>query len=226
MLNKVDAFLSFPALRNSLGQARSTLHFAHAMNQGRLVIANLNKGALGASAANLLGALLLARVQTAGMSRGQHGGGMRDFHVIIDEAQNFADLITTLLTEGRKFGLSVTAATQHLAGLDAVARAALLGNAGTLIVYRVSSADAAELAPEFDRLHTDFNPRALTGLDRGQAIGRSPSQDTTHLSIEPLPELVAGADRVKRQSRRHYGVSRTLVEDRITRALGLKQNLR
>lgn len=219
VLNKIEAFLSFPAIRNIIGQARSTLHFVHAMDRARIVIANLSKGVLGESAAHLIGSLLIARVQTAGMSR---AAGGRDFHVMIDEAQNFGtDTIATLLSESRKFGISLTLATQYLAGLTDATRAALLGNVGTLVVYRVGNEDAEALAPEFHRLHESFNAQALRELSLGEVIARSPSHDTLRLMIDPLPLPQGSVDRIKRQSRRHYGVPRTQVEDRITRALGL-----
>lgn len=220
VLNKVEAFLSFPALRNVVGQSRSTLHFQHAMDQRRIVIANLGKGVLGESAAHLLGALLIARVQTAGMARGAQADNP-DFHLIIDEAQNFgADGVATLLSEARKFNVSLVLATQHLAGLNDRTRAALLGNAGTLICYRVGSDDAAALAPEFDALHRAFNPQALRDLGRGEAFLRTPTEDAVRILIAPLPPGDGDHEAVKRQSSRHYGVPRTRVESRINRALG------
>jgi hypothetical protein len=220
VLNKVEAFLAFPAIRNIIGQARSTLHFAHAMDHGRIIVANLNKGALGESAANLIGALLVARVQTAAM--GRRHAGVRDFHVVIDEAQNLGtDSIATLLSEARKFGISLTLATQYLAGLTETTRAALLGNVGTLVVYRVGSDDAERLAPEFHRLHTEFNPQALRELALGEVIARSPTQDTVRIQTSPLPVPQGSVETIQRQSRRHYGVPRARVEERLRRALGI-----
>jgi hypothetical protein len=226
VLNKVEAFLAFPAIRNILGQATSTLHFGHAMDKRRIVIANLGKGVLGESAAHLLGALLIARVQTAGMGR-DAGSPNPDFHVIIDEAQNFGtDSIASLLSEARKFGITLVLATQYLAGLTDTTRAATLGNVGTLITYRVGSDDAAALAPEFNGLHQEFNPQALRDLNRGEAILRSPSRDTTRIAVDPVPAGEGNPQAVKRQSRRHYGVRRAIAEARIHRALGFESNIR
>lgn len=222
VLNKIEAFLAFPAIRNMLGQARSTLHFSHAMERRRVVIANLGKGVIGESAANLLGALLIARVQTAGMAR-SGAPSNPDFHVIVDEAQNFGtESIASLLSEARKFGLSLVLATQYLSGLTDATRAATLGNVGTLISYRVGSDDAGALAPEFNGLHQAFNPQALRDLGRGEAILRTPSLDTARVEVDALPPGDGDAAAVKRQSRRHYGISRSVVEHRLHRALGFR----
>lgn len=225
VLNKVEAFLSFPAIRNILGQSRSTLHFDHALCRSRIIIANLGKGLVGDSAAWLFGALLLARVQAAAMVRA--GSPRRDFHVIVDEAQNFGThTIATLLSEARKFGISLTLATQYLAGLSEATRTALLGNVGTLVVYRVGSEDAAALAPQFDRMHSGFNPQALRELARSEAYARSPSRDTARVAVPQLPVPEGVPDLIKRQSRRHFGVSRPDVEKKLHRALGLREKIR
>jgi RecA/RadA recombinase len=222
VLNKVEALLLSPALRNILGQATSTLHFEHALAHGRIVIANLAKGLIGESHAHLLGALLLARVQAAAMARARVAAeARRDFHVVIDEAHNFGtQTIAALLSEGRKYGLSLTIATQYLAALDDGTRAALLGNVSTLVSFRVGSEDALVLAPKFNRTHQAFNPQALQELARGDAIVRFPDEDSAQLRV-PEPRLVLpSADTLKRQSRRHYSRSRRIVEAKIIRALG------
>ncbi len=130
VLNKVDAFLFSPAILNVVGQGRSTLHFEQAMQRRRVVIANLARGIIGETASRLMGALLLARVQAAGMARAALPEQARvPFHIIIDEAQLFGtDVIAHLLSEARKYGLSLTLATQFMAGLSEKTRAAIMGN--------------------------------------------------------------------------------------------------
>jgi hypothetical protein len=222
VLNKVEAFLLSSAIRHILGQATSTLHLEHALAHGRVVVANLAKGLIGETNAHLLGALVLARVQAAGMGRARVAiEQRRPFHVVIDEAQNFGTrTLAALLSEGRKYGLSLTIATQYLAALDEVTRAALLGNVGTLIAFRLGAGDAATLAPLFDRMHQPFNPQAFQDLPRGQAVVHFPDDDTARLTIHPPRVGHGNADAVKQQSRRHYGRPRRLVEARLARALG------
>jgi hypothetical protein len=220
VLNKIDAFLFSPTILNVIGQAHSTLHFDKAMASGRVVIANLARGIIGETASHLMGALLLARVQAAGMARALLPQEQRrPFHIIIDETQNFGtEVIAQLLSEARKYGLSLTLATQFLAGLDDSLRAAL-ANAATLIVFRVGQEDATLLAPEFDRAHQNFNPYALRLLQTGEAMVRVSGSEGDLLALEDAPAICGIAEHVKKQSRRHYGMKREEVQARLTQLM-------
>src|SRR4029078_1431933 len=102
------------------------------------------------------------------MARERDPDDRRPFHIVIDEAQNFGSgVITTLLTDARKFAASVTVATQFLARLDAEARQALLGSTETLVCFRLGPDDAEHLSPLFDREHQKFNAHALHNLELG-----------------------------------------------------------
>ena len=214
VLNKVESFVAFPAVRNILGQGRSTLHLDHAMARGRIVVVNLAKSKIGETAAHLMGALLLANVLSK-----LTVGEKRDFHVLIDEAHNFGS-IALLLREARKFGVSITAVTQQLSGLEEQTRAALLGTAHTLICFRLGIEDAPLLAPGFDRAFQEFNPYTLRHLERGEAVVRSGSRDAELIDM-PLPTArTCDPKVVKKQSRRHYGNPREEVELKIFGVLG------
>lgn len=222
VLNKVEAFLAFPAIRNIVGQGRSTLHLPYAMDNGRIVIVNLAAGVVGQSAANLFGALLLGRLRAAAMARArQRREDRRPFHLLIDEAQSFgSQTIANLLSETRKYALSATIATQYLSALGETTRAALIGNAATLIVFKSSADDAAILAPHFNRAHQDFNPYALQELEVGHAMVRAPGYEAAHVVIPP-PTAGWSTEAVCKQSRQHYGRPRAVVEGNIMRALAL-----
>ena len=104
VLNKVDAFLAFPTIRNILGQGRSTLHLPYAMQEGRIVICNLATGTVGETAARLFGALLLAHLRAAAMARASFPRRRSPFHLYADEAHTFGPAsIARLLSETRKF---------------------------------------------------------------------------------------------------------------------------
>jgi len=219
VLNKVEAFLAFPHVRNILGQGRSTLHLDQAMARGRVVVVSLVKSEIGESAAALMGALLLANIVSK-LSLAQD----RDFHLLIDEAHSFGDTqaLAVLLQEARKYQVTVAVATQHLAAVDEKTRAALLGNAHTIACFRLGSEDAAVLAPTFNRLHQEFNPNTLQQLERGEAVVRVGGGDATMVQIPAPVRGTGNLDAIKQQSRLHYGVPRKLVERNIAKAIGLK----
>jgi hypothetical protein len=223
VLNKVDAFLFSPAIRNVIGQAASTLHFDQAMDRRRVVIANLARGIIGETAADLMGALLLARVQAAGMARASLPEDVRSpFHIVVDEVQLFGtEVIAQILSEARKYGLSLTMATQFIAGLGEKTRAAVMGNVATLIVFRVGHDDAVVLSPEFDRAHQAFNPYALRQLGRGEAMVRLSTVESELVELQADPPSCGSAEHVKKQSRLHYGRRRKAIEGRLEHLLNV-----
>ena len=124
------------------------------MARGGIVIANLAKGAIGEQASNLLGSLLLSHLQLIAMARSdQAAEERRPFFVHVDELQSFAtESVASLLSEARKFGVHFALANQYTTQLSELVRGAVLGNAGSLVVFRVAPADAELLAPEFHPL--------------------------------------------------------------------------
>ena len=160
-----------------------------------------------------MGSLLLARAQAAVLARARDANDRRPFHIVIDEAQNFAPgVIATLLTDARKFAASVTVATQFLDRLDTEARQAVLGSTETLVCFRLGSDDAQHLAPLFDREHQSFNAHVLYNLQLGEAWCRgSLLYPDANPPTYPDPELTL------QQSRRHYAQPRGAIEDEVNR---------
>ena len=161
--NKIGALLANPFLRSILCQNSSTLNIPEAMNAGKVVIVNLSKGNLGAEPAHLLGALLItACAQAAEARRHMPEHERRDFTLYADEFQNFAtESFASILSEARKWRLSLVAANQQIAQLPDALQHAVFGNAGTLIAFRVGSLDAKRLAGELGMA----NPTALTQMN-------------------------------------------------------------
>lgn len=162
MRNKVGAFLVDPHLSRVLA-ARKTVDLRRAMDEGRVILVNLSRGRLGEGPAALLGALLLSGLSVAGLSRTDtREEDRRDFYVYLDEFHTFATLsMVTMLSELRKYRVSLTLAHQYLEQLDPNLYAAVLGNVGTLIAFRVGQADAQVLAREFA---PEFTAHDLVGL--------------------------------------------------------------
>ena len=119
------------------------------MDEGKVLLVNISKGRLGEDSSHLLGALILSTLGLAALSRAETDE-RRPFFVYLDEFQAFTTLmIATMLPELRKYGVGLTLAHQYLAQLDSDIRSAVLGNAGTLISFRVGAEDASFLAREF-----------------------------------------------------------------------------
>ena len=161
--NKVGAFLADPTLQRILNVPRSSFDLREAMDQGRILLVNLAKGRLGSDSASLLGALLVARIGLAGLSRADTTEtSRRDFWVYLDEFQSFATLsVAGMLSELRKYHVGLVLGHQYLGQLDLPLRDAILGNAGTKIMFRLGVTDAELLAPE---LAPTFAERDLVNL--------------------------------------------------------------
>ncbi len=155
VLNKVNRFLSAPAIRNCLGQTKQTIDLRRIMDEGQLLIANLSKGLLGEGHANLLGGLLVSSFQLAAQSRADTTESERaPFYFYADEFQNYtSNSFATILSEARKYGLALTIAHQYLDQLPPDLRAAILGNTGSIIAFRIGGEDAQALSREFDNIN-------------------------------------------------------------------------
>ncbi|MDA2937091.1 ATP-binding protein [Acidobacteria bacterium AH-259-A15] len=151
ILNKVGAVALNPFLRAILGQRKSDLDFRKILDRGNILIANLAKGSLGEDASSLLGSILLSKLILAGLSRADTLESKRRFFAVYaDEAQQFlTESSLSLFSELRKYAVAGAWSTQYLASLPEKVREAILGNAGTLIVFALSGEDARALSQEF-----------------------------------------------------------------------------
>lgn len=161
--NKVGAFLADPKLKRIFTDAPQMLSFRSIMDEGKTLIVNLAKGRLGEDSASLLGAILVTTLGLAAMSRGDiPPAERRPFHIYIDEFQTFTTLsVANMISELRKFAVSLTLANQHLFQIEPDVRHAVLGNAGTLITFRVGAEDAYLLSREYEPV---FQPVDLLNL--------------------------------------------------------------
>jgi hypothetical protein len=152
--NKVGQFAANPLIRNMVGQPKSTFDIRKVMDEKKIFIVNLSKGRMGEGNANLVGSMLITKIYLAAMSRADVGPevvkGLPPFYLYVDEFQSFAnESFADILSEARKYKLSLTIAHQYIEQMSDEVRAAVFGNVGTMISFRVGSYDAEVLEKEF-----------------------------------------------------------------------------
>lgn len=215
ILNKAGQFTASPQLRLILGQLAPRLDLAFTMNNRRILIANLAKGAIGEQASNLLGSLLVSHLQLVAMERGSLQPHQRvPFFVHVDEFQTFSsDAFASLLSEAPKFATHFALANQYTDQLPLAVRSAVIGNAGSLVVFRVGSGDARLLAPEFRPMDggalADQEP--LTAwLRRGIGQDRILAEPKLYQSLGTRAAVVS-------QSRQRFGRPNNIIDRRQMR---------
>jgi hypothetical protein len=151
VLNKVGQFVSTSLIRNIVGQPENRLDIRKIMDEQKILLVKLSRGLLGEENSNLLGAMLITKIQQAAMSRADIKEEQRkDFYLYIDEFQNFAtDTFEQILSEARKYHLAVTLAHQFMGQLSASIRATVFGNVGSIVSFRVGAEDAVVLEKEY-----------------------------------------------------------------------------
>jgi type IV secretory pathway TraG/TraD family ATPase VirD4 len=216
--NKVGAFLSNPFTRSILCQTSSTLDIPRVMNEGRVLIVNLSKGNLGTEPAQLLGALLVTAIaQAAEQRRNIPEHERKDFALVCDEFQNFAtDSFATILSESRKWRLSLVAATQHVAQLPEELQAGVFGNVGTLVAFRVGAQDAPTIAAELG-LPNHKTLRETSNYHAWVRLMRHGTPVEPRLIATLPPPLVIGDnfERVVKHAHARHTRPRVLVDARI-----------
>lgn len=148
--NKLGSFLIDPFLARILTTAESTFRAEDLMRRGGILVVNLAKGKIGEAPAALFGGLLVSALGVAGLGRTDTPESERGaFYMYLDEFQTFTTLaLANMLAELRKYGVGLVLANQFLEQLAPEIRASILGNVGTLLVFRVGAGDALRLTKE------------------------------------------------------------------------------
>lgn len=230
--NKIGAYLTNRPLRNILGQNKSSINFDQLINSNGILMVNLAKGRIGEEAANLLGSLLVTKLQLAGMSRAKIPESKRkEFFCYLDEFHNLTTkFFATILSESRKYRINFILAHQHLSQLDDEIRDAVLANLGTMVVFRVGLDDAKILSKEFGQDWPWVNLINLSSyevyykmLQRGKTGKPYPAN-----SLPPPQPACEDPEGYKQEliekSRRRYGRPREKVEKKIDGFFGLEQS--
>ncbi len=217
--SKFDVFLTNDIMRPIVSQEKSAFNFREIMDGRKIFLANLSKGRLGDRNTSLLGLILVSKFLQAAFSRvDTRGGDLPVFYMYIDEFQNFATpSISTILSEARKYKLSLTIAHQFIAQLEEPIRDAVIGNVGTKAAFRIGTTDAEFLEKQFAPI---FSAQDLENLPNRQAVlsllvNGVPARPFT-VQTEDLPHMdYAKVDPIKQLSYQTYGRPREEVENEV-----------
>ena len=223
--NKINRFLSSTTIRNILAQRKSTVDIWDAMNSGKILLMNLSKGKIGDDNANLLGALLVSRIQFMAQQRAKiPSQERRPFYLYVDEFQNFTSgSFETILSESRKYGLGLYLTHQFTAQLPEELLKAVFGNVGTIAAFSLGAPDALALESEFAPY---FAQNDIISLERFHIYIKLMIDGMTSKPFSAkilLPWLEESAivpptgnkKEVIELSRQKYGTDRLLVEEKV-----------
>lgn len=221
--NKIGQFTANPLIRNIIGQPKSSFDLRDVMDNKKILIVNLSKGRIGESNANLLGSMLITKLYLAALSRADKSKDEMkttpNFYLYVDEFQSFAnESFADILSEARKYKLNLTIAHQYIEQMSDEVRAAVFGNVGTMISFRVGSFDAEVLEKEFA---PTFTAEDIVNLGFAQIylrlmINGIGSQPFSARTLPPLerPEI-SFVEEIIGASRRKYTKDRVIVEEEI-----------
>lgn len=223
-VSKFGRFVGNRTIRNIVGQPRSSFDFRRVMDEGKILLINLSKGELGEENSSFLGLVLVPRILMAAMSRADIPEEQRrDFYLYVDEFQNFATPdFAQILSEARKYKLSLTVANQFIGQVDEEVKNAVFGNVGTLISYRVGVNDASYLTHEYA---PTFSEEDLLNIERYNVyiktiVNNEPvppfsmdlTMDLKEIAKQRNPQV---SEIIKEMSRLTYGRDVNKVEEEI-----------
>lgn len=225
--NKVGQFTMNPLIRNIIGQPKSSFDIRDIMDNKKILIMNLSKGLVGEQNAKLLGSMLVTKIYLGAMSRADASpeilAKLPNFYFYVDEFQTFVnETFAEILAEARKYKLNLTIAHQYIEQMIDEVKAAVFGNVGTTIAFRVGPFDAEVLEniflPAFnktDLVNLGFAQIYLTLMIDG--VGSAPFSAVT---LPPIPELAdSNKDKIVESSRTLYAKKRDEVEGEIMKTL-------
>jgi hypothetical protein len=216
--SKFDVFLANEIMRPIIAQEHSAFNFRTIMDERKILLVNLAKGKLGDINSNLLGLIIVGKILMAALSRVDARETPPPFYLYIDEFQNVTtDSIAIILSEARKYKLSLTVAHQFIAQLEENIRNAVFGNVGSLAVFRTGADDAEFLKKQFEPVFTE---RDIMNIENRNAYLRILADGTPqkpfNIAVSPPPENDrAKADALKELSYLKYGTPREDVERKI-----------
>jgi len=224
--SKFDVFLANDIMRPIVAQEKSAFNFSDIINTKKIFLANLSKGRLGDRNTSLLGLVLVSKFLQAAFSRTDARAEYPTFYLYIDEFQNFATpSISTILSEARKYKLSLTIAHQFIAQLEEDIRDAVIGNVGTKASFRIGTTDAEFLEKQFAPTFTAPDLENLPNYNSvlSLLVGGKPARPFTIETLPPGPKDFARVEEIKELSYKTYGKNREDVEAEIRRKFGQQE---
>jgi len=231
--SKFGPFITNSIMRNTIGQPKSAFDFRKCMDEGKILLVKLSKGKIGDLNTQLLGLIIVARIQMAAMSRADTPEDKRkDFYLYVDEFQNFAtDSFCSILSEARKYHLSLIMAHQYINQLvvskfgnsSTQIRDAVFGNVGTLCSFKVGAEDAEYLAKEYAPILSEqdvlgiSNYKMYIKLNINNTTSRPFSVNTVWDQTGQNKKI---AEIVREYSRLKHGRKREFVDQEIAARLG------
>ncbi len=224
VVSKFGPFISNDTMRNIIGQTKSGFNIADIMNNRKILLVNLSKGKLGDLNSKLLGIIFVMKFQAAAMERAKIPEEQRqDFTLYVDEFQNFAtDSFETILSEARKYRLSLVLGNQFMTQLREELREAIIGNVGTTITGRIGITDAEIMVKRYTPV---FDAEDLTKLPNYESVCVAqihgvPSAPFSMSWVAPMGESNKQlSDALKRLSAAKYARPRAIVEKEIVSRL-------
>lgn len=230
---KFGPFITNTTIRNIIGQSKSSFNIREIMDHQKILLVNLSKGKIGDLNAQLLGLIFVNKINMSAMSRqDMDKKDRKDFYLYVDEFQNFAtDTFATILSEARKYRLSLIMAHQYIAQLtktptgkeDTRVRDAVFGNVGTMVSFKVGAQDAEYLVKEYAPALSEqdilgvANYKAYIKLNIDNTTSRPFSMSTIYDPIENKKI----AEVLKKYSRMKYARKRIFVDQEIEARLGI-----
>lgn len=212
LVNKLGQFLSDPMLRNIFGQKTNKINLEDIMNEQKILLINICKGKIGEENASFFGSMFLTKIKQAGMARAKLPQEKRtDFYLYVDEFQNVVtETFENLLSEARKYGINLTVAHQYVGQIPEKVEAAVLGNVGSMICFRVGGEDAVKLKSDFEPI---FDVKDMINLGVGEFYIKMTIDGESYdpFSAETLkvlpPPYLSNREKIIEASRKKYAIS-------------------
>nr|WP_276576411.1 TraM recognition domain-containing protein [Caldicoprobacter algeriensis] len=206
--NKLRKLIMSRTCRLMLCQSSPKLNIRKAMNEGKIIICNFAKGHIGHITSRLLAAIMMVKVQLATFTRNNNA---QPFFVFCDEFQNYVtESFVELLSEARKYKISLNLYHQFFAQLPRQLQHAIRGNVGSRYAFRVD--DDCEMVAEMLGVDPDdirnlqnywyYAKRLINGKREDKAVKKK---------SPPPPKKYNLSQHIINNSRLSYGVSYTHI---------------